>query len=84
MLAQAVTSINTRINRTRLLPSSRAANEARQMAERYPTDEHTFEDFEDYMRRARNPAGTNVGATECACGAKKGKSKWARVANGQP
>ena len=54
------------------------------MAGRYPTDEHTSEDFEDYMRRARNPTGTSVGATECACGAKKGKDKWARVANGQP
>ena len=54
------------------------------MAGRYPTDEHTSEDPEDYMHRARKPTSTIVGATECACGAQKGKALWARVANGKP
>ena len=48
------------------------------MAERSP------DDFEDFLRRSRNPIGTSIGCIRCACGAEKGKTRWARVANGQP
>ena len=45
-------------------------------------------DFEDFMRNRaqpnRNPNGTSVGATECACGAKKGVARWARMSRGKP
>ena len=45
-------------------------------------------DFDDFMRNraqpSRNPSGTSVGATECACGAKKGETRWARTRDGKP
>ena len=34
--------------------------------------------------RSRKPSGTSVGATGCACGAEKGKTRWARYAQGLP
>ena len=36
------------------------------------------------MRRGRNPSGTSIGAIRCECGAEKGKSRWARHAEGKP
>ena len=51
------------------------------MAERNPAEPDQFEEF---MRRSRNPSGTSIGCIRCACGAEKGKVRWARVANGQP
>ena len=44
-------------------------------------------DFEEFMRNraaSRNPSGTSLGATECACGAKKGVDRWARTRQGKP
>ena len=70
---------SSRIKRSRLLPSSLAATEA--MAERNPAEPDQFEEF---MRRGRNPSGTSVGCIRCGCGAEKGKTRWARVADGQP
>ena len=45
-------------------------------------------DFDEFMRNraqpSRNPSGTSVGATECACGVKKGVARWARMSRGKP
>ena len=54
------------------------------MAERNTTSEQNPDDFEDFLRRSRNPIGTIVGATACACGAEKGNTRWARYALGLP
>ena len=51
------------------------------MAERHATSE---QDFEDFVRRSRNPSGSCVGASTCACGAEKGQARWARYAQGSP
>ena len=34
--------------------------------------------------RSRNPSGSSVGATACACGTEKSKTMWARYAQGLP
>ena len=70
--------MRSRIKRSRVLPSSQAAPA---MAERHATSE---QDFEDFVRRSRNPSGSCVGASTCKCGAEKGQARWARYAQGSP